>query len=201
MQIIVNDGYVTGYAVVGSVEDSIEIDETALPDNFFSDFAENKFLYVDGRVTENPDWHEPLEPIIESKVNELSNTCTQVIYNGIDIRLSTGEVQHFTLDEQDQANLSGIGLELAAGAEFITWHEDDKTKPCQFYSAEDATTIIQSLTVWKSYHITYFRDLRIFINSLENVDRIKAIQYGYELPDSWKSDVLKYYESIIKGTK
>lgn len=199
MQIMTDGIYVTGYATIGIIEGGLEIDQSILPDNFFSDFAENRFIYSDGTVAENPDWHEPLEPIIEAKVNELSNACTQVIYNGIDIRLSTGEVQHFTLDEQDQANLSGIGLELAAGAEFITWHEADQTKPCQFYSAEDATTIIQSLTVWKSYHITYFRDLRIFINSLENADRIKAIQYGYELPDSWKSNVLKYYENIIKG--
>ena len=83
----------------------------------------------------------------------------------------------------------------------ISWHQDDVTKPCQFYTAEDAQKIINTLTVFKSYHITYFRDLRIYVNSLENVEDIKAIYYGYILPDEAKSDVLKYYESLIMADK
>lgn len=142
-----------------------------------------------------------LEEIKTEKITQLDSICTDTIYKGTDILLSTGETQHFTLDEQDQANLAGIGLQLGAGAEMISWHQDDVTKPCQFYSAEDAQTIINTLTVFKSYHITYFRDLRIYVNSLENIEDVEAIYYGYALPDEAKSDVLKYYERLIMADK
>ena len=137
----------------------------------------------------------------QNKISELDSICTDTIYKGTDITLSTGETQHFTLDEQDQANLAGIGLQLGAGAEIISWHQDDVTKPCQFYTAEDAQKIINTLTVFKSYHITYFRDLRIYVNSLENIEDVEAIYYGYALPDKAKSDVLKYYEGLITNNK
>ena len=61
--------------------------------------------------------------------------------------------------------------------------------------------IINTLTVFKSYHITYFRDLRIYVNSLENIEDVEAIYYGYTLPDEAKSDVLKYYEGLMTNNK
>lgn len=54
MQIMTNGIYITGYAVAGIVEGGIEIDKSVLPENFFDDFAEKKFLYFDGKVTEIP---------------------------------------------------------------------------------------------------------------------------------------------------
>ena len=144
---------------------------------------------------------ESLDIAIKNKLEELSDICTKTIYDGLDIKLSDGTIEHFTLDEHDQLNLSGIGLQLGAGAEMISWHQDDVTKPCRFYTAEDAQKIINTLTVFKSYHITYFRDLRIYVNSLENIEDVKAIYYGYILPDKAKSDVLKYYESLIMADK
>lgn len=142
-----------------------------------------------------------LEAVIATKVDELSTACTQTIYNGMDIQLSTGETQHFTLDEQDQLNLSGIGLKLLMGATEIAWHEEDKSKACQFYSATDAATIISSLTTFKEYHITYFRDLRIYVNSLTDIETVNAIEYGFILPEESKSDVLKSYEEQLGLTE
>lgn len=89
MQIMTNDIYITGYAVAGIVEDSIEIDEAILPDNFFEDFAPEKFLYSDGKVTENPDYRppepEPEEPSTEEKlaaaleqINELTECILEM---------------------------------------------------------------------------------------------------------------------------
>lgn len=136
----------------------------------------------------------------QNKINEMDESCKQTIYNGLDITLEDGTVEHFTLDEQDQLNLSGIGLKLLMGAEIIAWHEDDETIPCRFYSAIDATKIISTLTNWKEYHITYFRDLRIYINSLQTVDEVNAIEYGFALPAEAKSDVLIAYEQRLTST-
>lgn len=131
------------------------------------------------------------------KVAELDNVCTQTIYDGIDITLSDNTVEHFTLTERDQLNLSGIALKLLMGAEVVAWHEDDEGKNCRFYNKADAYKFISELTTFKEYHITYFRDLRIYVRSLTNVDEVNNITYGFELPDEFKSDVLKEYEKLI----
>lgn len=144
---------------------------------------------------------EAIEPsinnIIENKISELSDICTQTIYNGIDVTLSDGKVEHFTLTERDQLNLSGIALKLLMGAEVVAWHEDDEGKNCRFYNKIDAYKFISELTTFKEYNITYFRDLRIYVRSLTSIEDIEKITYGYELPEEFKSDVLKEYEKLV----
>lgn len=173
---------------------TVEVDE--IPEEVQKNCS--NYCYIDGQFVDNPNI-DKLTPAKEAKVQELSNTCSNTIYQGIPITLSDGSTQHFTLTEQDQLNLSGIGLKLLMGAQQIAWHEDDVTKECQYYSAEDAQKIIATLTTFKEYHITYFRDLRIYVYSLNTVEEIEAIEYGFELPEEFKSQVLKDYEQLLKG--
>lgn len=158
------------------------------------DFSVDRYLYVNNKLIIR---ELSIEEVASNKIIELSDKCTQTIYNGIDVKLADNVIEHFTLDEQDQLNLSGIGLKLLMGAETVAWHEDDESKPCRFYSATDAQKIITSLTVFKEYHITYFRDLRIYIRSLTSAADINNITYGFEIPEEFKSDVLKQYEKLI----
>lgn len=136
-----------------------------------------------------------LEDVKKAKIEHLDSTCENTIYAGTDVTLSNGSVEHFTLDAKDQLDLSGIGLQLLQGAEQIAWHKDDETESCKFYSAADGTAIIQTLTLFRTYHITYFRDLRIYVNSLSDADDVNAIEYGSVIPDDYKSDVLKSIEA------
>lgn len=129
-----------------------------------------------------------------NKISELSDICTNTIYNGMDVTLSDGTVERFTLDANDQLNLSGIGLKILMGSEDIYWHENDETVSCKKYSKTDASIIISTLTTFKEYNITYFRDLRIYINSLDNIDEINNIEYGFELPFKFKSQALRNLE-------
>lgn len=168
----------------------------AFVENLPEDYSDNKYLYIDGEFVLNPDY-DNLFYTKEKKVQSLSNTCSNTIYQGIPITLSDGSTQHFTLTEQDQLNLSGIGLKLLMGSQQIAWHEDDVTKECQYYSAEDAQKIISTLTTFKEYHITYFRDLRIYVNSLPTIEEVEAIEYGFKLPEEFKSQVLKDYEQML----
>ena len=136
-----------------------------------------------------------LEDVKKVKIEYLDSTCENTIYAGTDVTLSDGSVEHFTLDAKDQLDLSGIGLQLLQGAEQIAWHKDDETESCKFYSAADGATIIQTLTLFRTYHITYFRDLRIYVNSLSDANDVNAIEYGSIIPDEYKSDVLKSIEA------
>lgn len=197
MKILIDEnGVVRAWQVVGGGFNNTEyttVEVNEIPEEV-KEHSE-KYCYIDGNYIDNPAYAPiELENTKKDKVQELSDTCTQIIYAGCDVQVSDNTVQHFTLDEQDQLNLSGIGLKIAMGATTVAWHEDDETSPCMFYSAEEATKIIGTLTVFKEYHITYFRDLRIYVNSLSDIEEIKTIQYGFALPEEYKSEVLKEYE-------
>lgn len=140
-----------------------------------------------------------LNEIKEHKIERLSSDCENTIYTGTYVTLTDGSVEQFTLDERDQLNLSGVGLKLLMGAETIAWHEDNENVSCRFYSAADAQKIISTLTIFKEYHITYFRDLRIYVRSLDDAEEIGNIEYGFEIPEEYKSDVLKQYEKLISS--
>lgn len=197
MYIVTNqENVIIACAISGIINNGIEIDE--IPNEVLNNPLAYCYSKEQGFFN-NPNYIPPnlLEESKQIKISELDEVCKQTIYAGTDVKLSNGSIQHFTLDDQDQSNLLGLGLEIATGAEMVSWHSSDKTQSCQFYSALDAQTIIQTLTIFKSYHITYFRDLRIYINSLMFIDDVEVIQYGFILPDYAKSDVLKTYEQLL----
>ena len=164
-----------------------------------SDFAPRRYCYTEdnGFYINERYVRAKLQEAIHSKVSELDNTCERIIHDGTDVTLSDGNTKHFTLDEKDQANLTGIAIELITGADVVMWHVDDHSQHCEFYSPEDAWTIIKTLTAFKKYHITYFRDLRIYVENLTDEERVREVSYGFELPDEFKSDVLKSLESSL----
>ena len=41
------------------------------------------------------------------------------------------------------------------------------------------------------YHVTYFRDLRIYIRSLTDAESVQAVTYGTALPEAYQSEPLK----------
>lgn len=164
----------------------------------FSFGNENYYYTEEKGVYLNPEYiQNSINKLKFTKIQSLSTTCSNIIYQGTDVTLSDNTTQHFTLTERDQLNLSGIGLKLLMGAEQVAWHEDDETKECQYYSAQDAQLIIGTLTTFKEYHITYFRDLRIYVNSLQTVEEVNAIEYGFALPEEFKSQVLKDLEQML----
>ena len=75
MQIGLNGNKIVGYATVGAVENGIDIDASILPANFFDEWYPEKFLYIDGVVSEDPSFVPPPEPeptpSLEDQIKEL----------------------------------------------------------------------------------------------------------------------------------
>ena len=161
----------------------------------------NLYVVVEGLIAEKPDSedYQVGKSVLDDKIIRLDIDCTNTIYAGTDITLSDGNTYHFTLDEQDQANLNSLSVELVLGATQVEWHTDNKDEPCKFYSAEDAQTIIKTLSFHKKYNITYFRDLRRYVSSLTSDEEIAAIKYGVAIPDEFKSEVLISYETMMNN--
>jgi len=128
--------------------------------------------------------------IRQSKIAEMSHQCRKTIEAGIDVELR-GEMKHFSLDTQDQLNLMSLGV-MAQTQEMIPYHADGES--CIFYASEEISHIVSAATNHKVYHTTYYNALKNYINSLETIEEIAAIEYGTPIPEEYKTEVLKVIE-------
>lgn len=99
--------------------------------------------------------------------------------------------QEFSLTERDQTSLVGLQAQVAIGAENIPWHTSDEDEHCKFYSNADMAKITSSALSYVTWHVTYFRDLRIFIRSLESKEEVEQVTYGMNIPEAYQSEPLK----------
>ena len=123
-----------------------------------------------------------------AKINEMSKTCNQVIIAGFDVELSDKEVHHFDLSLEEQLNFISLKDMINGGATEIPYHAANE--PCKFYSAEDILKVIETGTMFKTYHVTYFNSLKQYILSLNTIDDITAVVYGMQIPQEYYSEVM-----------
>ena len=90
MQLQVNEKHeITGYATVGGFVEGTEAEASSLPEGFEEGFAPGKYLYEEGRITENPAYTPP-EPAsepeeratLEERVSDLEEALAMAIYGG-----------------------------------------------------------------------------------------------------------------------
>ena len=144
--------------------------------------------------TEEPETSEDttsIDFIRSSKIKEMSYQCNKTIENGFDIETEDG-IHHYSYALEDQLNLMNLSAAIARGEEQLSYHADGEL--CKFYTAAEINEIISAGNAWKTYHTTYFNALKAYINSLETIEEIDAITYGMELPEEFKSDVLRVIE-------
>lgn len=137
---------------------------------------------------EEPD--ELLEYVREGKINEMSRACRATIEAGFDLELH-GEIHHFSLTTQDQLNLMSLSA-MAQTQSLVPYHADGEAQT--FYTSDEINLLMQTATELKIYNITYYNALKAYINTLETIEEIAAITYGTEIPEDYKTDVLKILE-------
>ena len=153
-----------------------------------------------GSITEDKtyvakfNYNEPIENVRERKISEMNTVQQSIIANGFDIVID-GKVKHFTLTDHDQTSMLGLMGQVQMGIEQIPWHTSDHDEHCEYFTNEQMKSIIEKAIGFLTYHITYFRDLRIYINNLSSKEEIEAVEYGIQIPNEYKSDVLKDLES------
>lgn len=153
-------------------------------------------VYEYGEVPEPTPEPEPVEPTIDevrqSKLNEMSSVCEQVIYSGVDVELSTGK-KHFSLTANDQTNIDGIFSAITLGATEYPYHADGE--PCEMYSASDVMTLYIAAKGFVTQQTTYCNALRQWIKREDKIETISTIQYGDTLPSDLQTNV----ENILKA--
>ena len=152
-------------------------------------------LSKDGSVYVEPEPPEPyiptLEEVKEAKVSEMNSAQQQIVAYGCEVELTDGTKERFTLTTNDQLSLNALSVKTLEGMQIVPWHPADESVHCKFYSEEDMKKITDTCLNWVAYHVTYFRDLRIYIRSLQDKDAINAIQYGDDIPVEYQSTVLQ----------
>ncbi|MDE7323155.1 MAG: hypothetical protein K2N73_10615 [Lachnospiraceae bacterium] len=164
-------------------------------------FSNDESIYIPPESMPKPDFppiepYEPtLEEIKEQKINEMNAEQQKIIQNGVEVPLSDGTVERFTLKDQDQMSLMGLQTLAQQGVDKIPWHDADNAEHCKYYSAEDMDRITGAALSFISYQVTYFRDLRIYINSMQDKESVQSAFYGMYIPQEYQSEVLADFYS------
>ena len=150
-----------------------------------------------GKITKNEKYTaktvyvKTLEEEQTEKISEMNEIQQLTIRDGVMITLSDGTKEQFTLKDQDQTSLMGLQTLVAKGVENIPWHSADQAEHCRYYSNADMAIIAEKALQFITYHVTYFRDLRIYIRSLQTKEEVQNVTYGMEIPLEYQSEVLK----------
>ena len=145
-------------------------------------------IYIPPEIPNTP--NISIDFVRDSKIKEMSSICRHTIEAGFDLELR-GETHHFSLDTQDQLNLISLSA-MAQTKQLIPYHADNEA--CIFYTNDEINEIVETATAYKIYHTTYYNALKTYINSLETIEEIAAITYGIDIPEEYKTDVLKLLE-------
>lgn len=132
------------------------------------------------------------------KIEQMSQSCNDAIVSGVDVVLSDGNTHHFSLTIEDQLNLISLQGMLSSGAEAVPYHADGEE--CRYYSADDFTAVATAATNWKLYNESYFNSLRAYIQSMDTMAELLAVEYGIEVPLEYQTDVLRQIMSQMGGS-
>lgn len=156
-------------------------------------FSNDGSVYIPPEPVPEPEPYVPtLEEVQEMKVAEMEAVKQQLIQAGFDVILADGTTtEHFTLTIEEQIELSALQQKVKDGVPQLPWHIEDESEHCKFYANEDMALIVEAAFAHKSWHRTYFQDLRIYIRSLDSKEAVDAVTYGMEIPEDNRSEPLQ----------
>ena len=115
----------------------------------------------------------------EIALKELSEICNATIVAGFSIKLLDGNTYNFRLTTEDQLNLLSLENQLNAGEKIFIYNATGL--PCKVFTRDDISKIIKAYRKHMLYHTTYFNAAKQYINSLIDIDKVKAFYYGADV--------------------
>ncbi|WP_304411336.1 hypothetical protein [Bacteroides acidifaciens] len=122
-----------------------------------------------------------IETLRTLKSNEFSYFCTKNIEAGIDVEMSDGSVEHFSLTNDDQLNILRNITNALMGLEELEYHADGC--PQKTYNVEDMNRIYSTMQAKVNSETTYRNNLREWIQKIEDFDTLFNVKYGAEIPE------------------
>lgn len=130
-----------------------------------------------------------LEYAKAKKIASMSQRCSEAITNGVEIELSDGEKYVFSFGITDQLRIVQLYDLAMSGGDFLPYHANGQQTVN--YDADDIIKIKQTMDYTIEYNTSYFGSLREYINSMDKVSDVAAVEYGMDIPEEYQSDVLK----------
>lgn len=177
--VVDNDNNITQLITIGGVpsENTFEI-----PNDTDENILRNIFSYkcINGELVlkETAD-SEKLMKIKEKKIEVMSQECNNQITAGVD-----WNGNHYSLTLDDQTNIGNLTLLASAGTP-VPYHADGDGANCKFFSAEEFVQFSTYCQQFKVYQLTYYNQLKGYINTLTSIDDILSINYGTPLTGTY----------------
>ena len=163
-----SDDYYHGYTTIYQ-----DIDENTII------LSNDGSVYVEPEPTPEPEPYVPtLDEVKTAKIQELSSICKEYIINGVDVEIDS-KTEHFSYSEEDQVNIKEL-FDLSVQTNVPLYYHPDGGS-CKLYTVEQIATIYATNATNKMHHITYFNQLKLYVNTLESTDDVENIKYGNEL--------------------
>lgn len=141
-------------------------------------------------VEEAPD-NRSFDEIQTEKLSNLSETCNQTIVAGMDVETTEG-VEHFSLEETDQINLTTALSAIEQGAKGYPYHADKKL--CRMFTAVELKAIAEKATAHKLYHTTLCNHLLILTRRATTTAELDKITYS---ADCLPPDLVENMKKIL----
>lgn len=125
-------------------------------------------------IEEEPD-NRPFEEIQIEKLSNLSETCNQTIVAGMGVETTEG-IEHFSLEETDQINLTTALSAIEQGAKGYPYHADKKL--CRMFTSVELKAIAEKATAHKLYHTTLCNHLLILARRATTTAELDKITYS-----------------------
>ena len=119
--------------------------------------------------------NRPFEEIQTEKLSSLSEICNQTIVAGMDVETTEG-IEHFSLEETDQINLTTALSAIEQGAKGYPYHADKKL--CRMFTTVELKAIAEKATAHKLYHTTLCNHLLILARRATTTTDLDKITYS-----------------------
>ena len=132
-------------------------------------------------LTNEPEPEIPVPTIEEvraAKLAELSAACEAAIVAGVDVETAYGTGHYgLSLGTRSTSRRCTTRRRRALPARITP-----TDSPCMIYSAADIITLYRAAQGWKIYQLTYFGQLKQWVDRETDAAAVQSITYGAELP-------------------
>lgn len=126
------------------------------------------------------------ETIKAAKLQEISKACNTTIVAGMDITLGEEDV-HFNLSIEDQTNIANLFRVVELGGTEFPYQSDGGV--CRIYTAAEIASIYIAAQTLITTQTTYHNELKSYVQSLKDTDKIAAVTYGMTLPKKYATEM------------
>ena len=121
------------------------------------------------------------------KLRSIRKRCGEVIVAGVDVTFSNGDTEHFNLSVEDQSNIANLFRVVELGGTEFPYQADGGS--CRVYTKDEIVQIYIAAQSYITTQTTYHNALKEFVQTLDDEAKIKAVEYGMELPEPYASQM------------